>query len=137
MAALASTYYLRLTKERKKRLNQVVEANSMGLFGVLPVEMQYRVLQEMNLESLAALGICSRQLMLLVEKFSVSTIGWKAIMGWLAPPSDYRRLGILLRLTGAFYSSEKKLKTAKIVLEKVSCFNLSTLQHLRHIYHVV
>ena len=151
MAALVcvtNTHYLRLSKERKRRLSQVVEANeskretkrmrkapptSMGPFGLLPVEMQYRVLQEMNLESLAALSICSRQLMLLVEKFSVSTIGWKAIMSWLTSPGDFRRLGILQRLTGAFYSSKKKLKTAKTVLEKVSCFNPSTLQHLQYI----
>ena len=138
MAALVcvtNTHYLRLSKERKRRLSQVVEANegkreakrirrtpatSMGLFGLLPVEMQYRVLQEMNLESLSALSISSRQLMLLVEKFSVSTIGWRAILRLLMSPNDFRRLGILQRLTGAFYSSKKKLKTAKTVLEKVS-----------------
>ena len=144
MAALVcvtNTHYLRLSKERKRRLSQVVEANegkreakrirrtpatSMGLFGLLPVEMQYRVLQEMNLESLSALSISSRQLMLLVEKFSVSTIGWRAILRLLMSPNDFRRLGILQRLTGAFYSSKKKLKTAKTVLEKVSYLHKTT-----------
>lgn len=138
MAALVcvtNTHYLRLSKGRKRRLSQVVEANetkreakrmrkipatSMGLFGTLPVEMQYRVLQEMSLESLAALGISSRQLMSLVEKFSLSATGWKAILSLLTSPNDFKKLGILQRLIGAFYSSKKKLKTAKVVLEKVS-----------------
>jgi len=137
MAALVcvtNTHYLRLSKERKRKLSQVVEANEakrdakrirrtpatpMGLFGKLPYEMQYRVLQEMTLDSLAALSICSRQLMLLVEKFSLSTTGWRAIMALLTSPNDFKKLGILQRLTSAFYSSKKKLKTAKIVLEKV------------------
>lgn len=138
MAALVcvtNTHYLRLSKERKRRLSQVVEANeakrgakrmrrtvatAMGPFGLLPAEMQYKILQEMSLDSLAALGTSSRQLMLLVEKFSLSTIGWKAIMALLMSPDDFKKLGILQRLTGAFYSSKKKLKTAKVVLEKVS-----------------
>lgn len=145
MAALVcvtNTHYLRLSKERKRRLSQVVEANeakrdvkrmrrtpatSMGLFGVLPGEMQYRILQEMNLDSLSAMSVCSRQLMLLVEKFSLSTTGWKTILSLLRSPNDFKKLGILQRLTGSFYSSKKKLKTAKVVLEKVRCklFNIT------------
>jgi len=138
MAALVcvtNTHYLRLSKERKRRLSQVIEANeakrdvkrirktpttSLGLFGLLPCEMQHKLLQEMNLDSLVALGICSRQLMLLVEKFSLSTTGWKTIMHLLTSPNDFKKLGILQRLICAFYSSKKKLKTAKAVLEKVS-----------------
>lgn len=140
MAALVcvtNTHYLRLSKGRKRKLSQVIGAaandakrdakrmrkapvTSMGSFGLLPCEMQYKLLQEMDLDSLATLGICSRQLMLLVEKFSLSAIGWKAILALLTSPSDFRKLGVLQRLTGAFYSSKKKLKTAKVVLEKVS-----------------
>lgn len=138
MAALVcvtNTHYLRLSKERKRRLSQVVETNeakrdskrlrrtpatSMGLFGLLPGEMQHGILKEMSLDSLIALGICSRQLMLLVEKYTVSIIGWRAIMTRLTSPNDFKKLGILQRLIGAFYSSKKKLKTAKVVLEKVS-----------------
>ena len=145
MAALVcvtNTHYLRLSKERKRRLSQVVEANeakrdakrmrrtpatSMGLFGALPDEMQYRVLQEMNLDSLSALSISSRQLMLLVEKFSLSTTGWKTILALLRSPNDFKKLGILRRLTGSFYSSKKKLKTAKVVLEKVRCQFFNTM----------
>ena len=152
MAALVcvtNTHYLRLSKERKRRLSQVVEANeakrdakrmrrtpatSMGLFGVLPGEMQYRALQEMSLETLAVLSICSRQLMLLVEKFSVSTIGWRTTLALLTSPNDFKKLGILQRLTGAFYSSKKKLKTAKVVLEKVrSPTQCHTIHNMHHV----
>ena len=105
-------------KRDVKRMRRT-PATSMGLFGVLPGEMQYRALEEMNIDSLSALSICSRQLMLLVEKFSLSTAGWKTILALLRSPNDFKKLGILQRLTGSFYSSKKKLKTAKVVLEKV------------------
>ena len=105
--------------KRDAKRRRRTPATSMGLFGALPGEMQYRVLEEMNLESLAALSICSRQLMLLVEKFSLSTAGWKTILALLTSTNDFKKLGILQRLTGSFYSSKKKLRTAKVVLEKV------------------
>ena len=105
--------------KRDAKRRRRTPATSMGLFGALPGEMQYRVLEEMSLESLAALSVCSRQLMLLVEKFSLSTTGWKTILALLTSTNDFKKLGILQRLTGSFYSSKKKLRTAKVVLEKV------------------
>ena len=140
MAALAcvtNTHYLRLSKQRKRRLSQVVDAGEaarkeakrsrvkpskspLGLFSLLPCEMQCMVLEEMDMRSLVALSLASRQLMSLVENYSVSTTGWRIILGSLSSPEDFKQLGILQRLTGTFYSSKKKLKSAKLILEKVN-----------------
>ena len=139
LACITNTHYLRLSKQRKRKLSQVVDASEaarkeakrsrvkpskspLGLFLLLPCEMQYMVLEEMDLKSLIALSLSSRQLMSLVENYSISTIGWKAILASLSSPEDFRHLGILQRLTSTFYSSKKKLKTAKIVLEKVKAW---------------